>query len=72
MNTTVDRLRRIVDSLQEIIDLADDEGVTNIKTTCNTYGLSRFICLGSDGYLDLDEDASTLLIEDEDEDEDEK
>lgn len=63
MSTTVSRIRRIIDSLQDIVDLADDEGVTKIKTTCNTYGLNRFICLGSDGYLDLDEDVYNLIIE---------
>ena len=61
MNTSVDKLRRIVDTLQEIIDAADDREATTIVTHCNTYGLNQFISLGSDGFLDLNENIDDLI-----------
>ena len=61
MSTSVDKLRRIVDTLQEIIDAADDREATTIVTSCNTYGLNRFISLGSDGFLNLNADIDDLI-----------
>ena len=61
MNTSVDKLRRIVETLQEIIDTADDRGATTIVTSCNTYGLRQFISLGSDGFLNLNANIDDLI-----------
>ena len=61
MNTSVNKLRRIVDKLQEIIDAADDRGATEVITSCNTYGLRQFISLGSDGFLNLNANIDDLI-----------
>ena len=61
MNTSVNKLRRIVDTLQEIIDAADDRNATTVVTYCNTYGLNQFISLGSDGFLDLNANIDDLI-----------
>lgn len=65
MNTTVARLRSIIDTLQKIVDVAENEKAIGINTSCSTSGLRNFICLDSDGYFDLDEDVHSLIIKDD-------
>ena len=64
MKVHISRLKRTVKTLQELIDDAESAGIDEVKTTCNTYGVSNFISYGSDGFLDLDADMSDLLDED--------
>lgn len=65
MDTTVNRIKNIVETLQKIVDEAESRGVTKIATNCNTYGLNRFVSLGYDGFLDLDADVDDLIEDDE-------
>lgn len=69
MTTSIGRLRRIADKLQDIIDEADDRKITEVKTQPNTYDMYSFVSLGSDGFLDLDADVRDLLVEPEEDDE---
>lgn len=69
MTTSIDRLRRIADKLQDIIDEADDREITEVKTQPNTYDMHNFVSLGSDGFLDLDADVEDLLVEPDEDDE---
>ena len=64
MKVHVRRLKQTVEMLQELIDDAESAGIDEVRTTCNTYGLTNFISYGSDGFLDLDADMSDLLDED--------
>ena len=64
MKVHISRLKRTVKTLQELIDDAESAGIDEVRTTCNTYGVSNFISYGSDGFLDLDADMSDLLGED--------
>ena len=64
MKVHISRLKRTIETLQELIDDAESAGIDEVKTTCNTYGLANFISYGSDGFLDLDADMSVLLDED--------
>lgn len=61
MTTTVKRLRRVIDKLQEIVDAAEDREATEINTCPNTYGLNEFVSLESDGFLNLDADIDDLI-----------
>ena len=64
MKVHISRLKRTIETLQELVDDAESAGIDEVKTTCNTYGLANFISYGSDGFLDLDADTSDLLDED--------
>ena len=64
MKVHINRLKRTIETLQELVDDAESAGIDEVKTTCNTYGLTNFISYGSDGFLDLDADMSYLLDED--------
>lgn len=61
MKAPIYRLNRIIETLQEIVDAAEERGVTEVETNCNTYGLSEFVSLGSYGYLDLNADPYDLI-----------
>ena len=61
MKAPIYKLRRIIQSLQDIVDIAEDRGVDEVETNCNTYGLNEFVSLGSDGFLDLDADVDDLI-----------
>ena len=61
MKAPIYKLRRIIQSLQEIVDEAEAREATEIKTCSNTYGLHEFVSLGSDGFLDLDADVDDLI-----------
>ena len=64
MKAPIYKLRRIIQSLQDIVDIAEDRGVDEVETNCNTYGLNEFVSLGSDGFLDLDADVDDLFDDD--------
>ena len=64
MKAPIYKLRRIIQSLQDIVDIAEDRGVDEVETNCNTYGLNEFVSLGSDGFLDLDADVDDLFDND--------
>ena len=68
MKAPISRLRRIIETLQEIVDVAEDRGVDEVETNCNTYGLHEFVSLGSDGFLDLNADAYDLIEDPESDD----
>ena len=68
MKAPISRLRRIIETLQEIVDVAEDRGVAEVETNCNTYGLHEFVSLGSDGFLDLNADAYDLIEDPESDD----
>ena len=38
MKAPIYKLRRIIETLQEIVDVAEDRGVDEVETNCNTYG----------------------------------
>ena len=61
MKTNISRIQRVIDKLQEIVDEAENRGVTEVITSCNTYGLRQFISLGSDGFLNLNADIDDLI-----------
>ena len=61
MKAPIYKLRRIIQTLQDIVDIAEDRGVTEVETNCNTYGLHEFVSLGSDGFLDLNADVDDLF-----------
>lgn len=65
MKVSIRKIQRIIDTLQDIVDTAENRGIDSVKTNCNTYGLNEFVSLGYDGYLDLNADVDDLL-EDED------
>ena len=64
MKVHISKLKRTVKTLKELIDEAESAGIDEVRTTCNTYGLTNFISYGSDGFLDLDANMSDLLDED--------
>lgn len=68
MKAPIYKLRRIIQSLQEIVDEAEAREATEIKTCPNTYGLHEFVSLGSDGFLDLNADAYDLIEDPESDD----
>ena len=68
MKAPIYKLRRIIQSLQDIVDIAEDRGVDEVETNCNTYGLNEFVSLGSDGFLDLNADAYDLIEDPESDD----
>ena len=61
MKAPIYKLRRIIETLQEIVDVAENRGVAEVETNCNTYGLHAFVSLGSDGFLDLNADVDDLI-----------
>ena len=61
MKAPIYKLRRIIQSLQDIVDIAEDRGVDEVETNCNTYGLHEFVSLGSYGFLDLNANADDLI-----------
>ena len=65
MKAPIYKLRRIIQSLQEIVDEAEAREATEIKTCQNTYGLHEFVSLGSDGFLDLNADVDDLIEDSE-------
>lgn len=68
MKAPIYKLRRIIQSLQDIVDIAEDRGIDTVQTNCNTYGLNEFVSLGSDGFLDLDADVDDLFEDPESDD----
>ena len=68
MKAPIYKLRRIIQSLQDIVDIAEDRGVDEVETNCNTNGLNEFVSLGSDGFLDLDADVDDLFEDPESDD----
>ena len=68
MKAPIYKLRRIIETLQEIVDVAEDRGVDEVETNCNTYGLNEFVSLGHDGFLDLDADVDDLFEDPESDD----
>ena len=68
MKAPIYKLRRIIQSLQDIVNIAEDRGVDEVETNCNTYGLNEFVSLGSDGFLDLNADAYDLIEDPESDD----
>ena len=68
MKAPIYKLRRIIQSLQDIVDIAEDRGVDEVETNCNTYGLNEFVSLGSDGFLNLDADVDDLIKDPESDD----
>ena len=65
MKAPIYKLRRIIQSLQEIVDEAEAREATEIKTCPNTYGLHEFVSLGSDGFLDLNANVDDLIEDSE-------
>ena len=61
MKTNICRIQQVIDKLQEIVDEAENRGATEVITSCNTYGLHRFISLGSDGFLNLNANIDDLI-----------
>lgn len=61
MKTSVRKIQRVIDKLQEIVDVAKDRETDVVETNCNTYGLNEFISLGSDGFLNLNADIEDLI-----------
>ena len=68
MKAPIYKLRRIIKALQVIVNVAEDRGVDEVETNCNTYGLHEFVSLGSDGFLDLNADAYDLIEDPESDD----
>ena len=68
MKAPIYKLRRIIKTLQEIVNVAEDRGVDEVETNCNTYGLHEFVSLGSYGFLDLNADAYDLIEDPESDD----
>ena len=66
MHTSISRIQKIIDQLQDIVDIAEEKEVTAVKTCSNTYGLNEFVSLGSAGFLDLDCDVYDLFDDEED------
>lgn len=65
MKAPIYKLRRIIQTLQDIVDVAEDREATEVNTSCNTYGLNEYVSLGSDGFLNLDADVDELVDEPE-------
>lgn len=61
MKTSVRKIQRVIDKLQEIVDEAENREATEVNTNCNTYGLNEFVSLGSGGFLNLDADIDDLI-----------
>lgn len=61
MKTNISKIQQVIDKLQEIVDEAENRGATEVITSCNTYGLHRFISLGSDGFLNLNANIDDLI-----------
>ena len=68
MKAPIYKLRRIIETLQEIVDVAEDRGVDEVETNCNTYGLHEFVSLGSYGFLNLNANVDDLIEDPESDD----
>lgn len=65
MTVSVNKLRKIKEQLEEILDEAESRGATEVKTKPNTYGMNEFISCGYSGFLDLDDYIYDLFDEEE-------
>lgn len=65
MKAPISRLNRIIETLQEIVNVAENRGVAEVETNCNTYGLHEFVSLGSYGFLDLNANVDDLIEDSE-------
>lgn len=63
MKISIDALNETIDLLREIVDILDAQEQYTIETSCNTYGMDRFISFGRYGYLTLDPDKLYELAE---------
>lgn len=61
MKAPISCLNRIIETLQEIVNVAENRGVAEVETNCNTYGLHEFVSLGSYGFLNLNADVYDLI-----------
>ena len=68
MKAPIYKLRQPLEPLQESVDVAEDRGVAEVETNCNTYGLHEFVSLGSYGFLDLNADVDDLIEDPESDD----
>ena len=48
------------------VDEMEDVNVNEISTSCNTYGMHKFISFGYSGYLSLDNEYIEVDAEDDD------
>ena len=68
MKAPIYKLRQIIKTLQEIVNVAENSVVAEVETNCNTYGLHEFVSLGSYGFLNLNADVYDLIEEPESDD----
>ena len=68
MKAPIYKLRQIIKTLQEIVNVAENSGVAEVETNCNTYGLHEFVSLGSYGFLNLNADVYDLIEDPESDD----
>lgn len=61
MEVSIRKIQNVIDTLQTILDRANECDAVTVNTECNTYGLYNFISFGSDGYLNLDADIDDLI-----------
>ena len=66
MNITKKDLEKLIEKLQACVDEMEYAKVDEIPTSCNTYGMHKFISFGSSGYLSLDNDYIEFDVEDDD------
>lgn len=66
MNVTKKDLERLIEKLQMCVDEMEYAKVDEIPTSCNTYGMHKFISFGSSGYLSLDNECIEFDVEDDD------
>ena len=66
MKITKNDLERLIEKLQMCVDEMEYANVEEIPTSCNTYGMHKFISFGSYGYLSLDNECIEFDVEDED------
>lgn len=68
MTVSIDEINELIDKLCDVVKLAEENGVSEIETSPNTYRMRNFISFGSNGYLDIDRDPEDIVPEEESDD----
>lgn len=65
MKITKKDLEKLIKKLQMCVDEMEHTNTEEIPTSCNTYGMYKFISFGSSGYLSLDNDCIEFDVDDD-------
>lgn len=53
MKVSKREIEEVINKLEYLLEMMEDVGADEANTSCNTYGMYKFISFGNNGYLDL-------------------